>query len=773
MSERQTLMPLIPLREMVAFPMTIIPILVGREKSIVALKAAATSYQGYIFLAAQRNQTSETPTAEEIYPVGTVARIEKSVEQSNGSVRVVIQGLQRGQITRYVLDKDFFLVQVEPLEEINDHPEESAALSKNLIALFEEYIHRKRIKLHNVMPKLKPGQLSDVTDIVISLLNFPLKVKQSLLEEINAHLRGMRVLNILKKEVARLRAQGEAEPAASSGTEPSESSEFEEYKKKIAAAKLPERAAARAQEELDRLAAMPPFSAESTVSRYYLDWLLAVPWKKLGRENRDIHRAAAILDEDHYGLAKVKERILDYLAVRQLVKKPAGEILCFVGPPGVGKSSLSKSIARALDRKFVRVSLGGVRDEAEIRGHRRTYIGSYPGQIIKGLKKAGTMNPVFLLDEIDKLNADFRGDPASALLEALDPEQNAEFVDHYLDLEVDLSRIFFITTANEMDPIPPALFDRMEVIELPGYTEREKLQIARHFLLPKQAKKNGLSEDSFSISDELILKVISAYTREAGVRNLERQLAVILRKVARLMVEAGKEGRAPVLVDETLLAKFLGIPKFIGQKVSNQEEIGVATGLAWTSAGGDLLLVEARMMRGKGELILTGRLGEVMKESSSTAFSYTKLKLFELELATDELKNYDIHLHIPEGAVPKEGPSAGVTLAVAMISLLTGIPVKAGIAMTGEITLRGKVLPVGGIKEKVIAAHRYGIRTVLIPAENEKDFQEDVPEEVRRELTVHTITHMDQLLELVLARPIKLTNINSRVVRPQQEANLQ
>ncbi len=765
--------PLIPLREMVAFPMTIIPILVGREKSIVALRAASSSYQGYIFLAAQKNQTSEAPTPEDIYPVGILARIEKSVEQSNGSVRVVIQGLRRGQVTRYVLSEDFFLVQVETLDEIADRPEEFAPLSKSLIALFEEYIHRKRIKLHNVMPKLKPGQLSDVTDIIISLLNFPLKVKQSLLEELNVHLRGMRVLNILKKEVARLRTQGETESTAPGGVEPAENSEFEEYKKKIAAAKLPERAAARAQEELDRLSAMPPFSAESTVSRYYLDWLLSVPWKKLGRENRDIRRAAAILDEDHYGLVKVKERILDYLAVRQLVKKPAGEILCFVGPPGVGKSSLSKSIARALDRKFVRVSLGGVRDEAEIRGHRRTYIGSYPGQIIKGLKKAGTMNPVFLLDEIDKLNADFRGDPASALLEALDPEQNSEFIDHYLDLEVDLSRIFFITTANELDPIPPALHDRMEVIELSGYTEREKLQIARHFLLPKQARKNGLTEGSFSISDELILQVISAYTREAGVRNLERQLAVILRKVARIQVEAGKKEFTPVTIDDALLVRFLGIPKFTGQKVPSQAEIGVSTGLAWTSAGGELLLVEARMMRGKGELILTGRLGEVMKESSSTAFSYTKLKLFELELATDELKNYDIHLHIPEGAVPKEGPSAGVTLAVAMISLLTGIPVRAGMAMTGEITLRGKVLPVGGIKEKVIAAHRYGIRTVLVPAENEKDYLEDVPEEIRREMTVHTIDHMDRLLDLVLAGPIKLTNINSRVVRPMLEANLQ
>jgi ATP-dependent Lon protease len=577
----------------------------------------------------------------------------------------------------------------------------------------------------------------------------------------------------LKKEVLQLRSQHDIEPKLK--REDGQETDYEEYKKKIAAAQLPEYVKTRADEELERLAAMPPYSAEGTVSRYYLDWLLAIPWKKFKKENKDIRRAAQILDEDHHGLRKVKDRILDYLAVRLLVKKSEGEILCFVGPPGVGKSSLSKSIARALDRKFVRVSLGGVKDEAEIRGHRRTYIGSYPGQIIKGLKKAGSMNPVFLLDEIDKMNSDFRGDPASALLEALDPEQNSEFIDHYLDLELDLSQVFFITTANFADNIPPALLDRMEVIELPGYTEREKLQIAKKFLLKKQAEKNGFSPDEIQISDDDLLCIINEYTREAGVRNLEREIAVIMRKTARSIIEAGKKGKEKEIkiIDRDLLQKYLGIPKYSAQKIFHHSEIGVAMGLAWTAAGGDILVVEARMLKGKGELILTGRLGEIMKESSAAAFSYTKLKLFELELDTEELKNYDIHLHIPEGAVPKEGPSAGVTLAVSLISLLTGIPIRSDYAMTGEITLRGKILPVGGIKEKIIAAHRYGIRNILIPSENEKDFREDIPEELKKDIQVHPVDTMDELLDIVLENPIKIKNIKSKVIRPLQEANLQ
>jgi ATP-dependent Lon protease len=724
LSAKELVLPLIPLRELVSFPTVIVPILVGRDKSVNALKASLSQHGGYIFMAAQKNQATETPLTEELYETGTIAKIEKAAEQSNGSYRIVIQGLKRGRILQVVDNRDFYLVRLAVLEERAEPGKDLLELSRSLIALFEEYINLKRVRLPGIMTRLKPSQLADASDIIISIINLPLKVKQSLLEELDTYARGVRVYNILKKEVLQLRSQRDIEPKLK--REEGQETDYEEYRTKIATAQLPDYVKARADEELERLAAMPPFSAEGTVSRYYLDWRLAIPWKKLKKENKDIRKAAQILDEDHYGLRKVKERILDYLAVRLLVKKAEGEILCFVGPPGVGKSSLSKSIARALDRKFVRVSLGGVKDEAEIRGHRRTYIGSYPGQIVKGLKKAGSMNPVFLLDEIDKLNADFRGDPASALLEALDPEQNSEFNDHYLDLDLDLSQVFFITTANFAENIPPALLDRMEVIELPGYTEREKLEIAKNFLLKKQAEKNGFSPDEVSIPDDILLRVINEYTREAGVRNLEREIAVIMRKTARGIIESGKKDKEKgrLVVDSERLQKFLGIPKYSNQKIFQRNETGVAIGLAWTAAGGDILVVEARMLRGKGELILTGRLGEVMKESSSAAFSYTKLKLFELELDTEELKNYDIHLHIPEGAVPKEGPSAGVTLAVSLISLLTGIPVRSDYAMTGEITLRGKILPVGGIKEKVLSARRAGIRTIIMPDKNKKDLSE-------------------------------------------------
>ncbi len=773
LNAKELILPLIPLRELVAFPNVIVPILVGRDKSVNALKASHAQYGGYIFLAAQKNQVSEAPAIEEIYEIGTIAKIEKSVEQNNGSFRLVVQGLKRGQILRYSGSDDYYLVQLSILEDVNESNKDLLELSRNLISLFEEYINLKRVRLPGIMTRLKPSQLADASDIIISIINIPLKIKQTLLEELNSYNRSVRVFNILKKEVLLLRNQRELEPNLK--REDGQESAYDDYKKKIATGRLPEYVKARADEELERLAAMPPYSAESTVSRYYLDWILAIPWNKFKKENKDIKRAAKILDEDHYGLRKVKERILDYLAVRLLVKKAEGEIICFVGPPGVGKSSLSKSIARALDRKFVRISLGGVKDEAEIRGHRRTYIGSYPGQIIKGLKKAASMNPVFLLDEIDKLNSDFRGDPASALLEALDPEQNSEFVDHYLDLEINLSQVFFITTANFSDAIPPALLDRMEVIELPGYTEREKLQIAKFFLLKKQAEKNGFAVDEIQISDDVLLKIITDYTREAGVRNLEREIAVIMRKTARTIIEQGKglKDRKAITIDQALLRKYLGIPKYSNQKIFLNNEIGVAIGLAWTAAGGDILMVEARMLKGKGELILTGRLGEVMKESSSAAFSYTKLKLFELEMDTEGLKNYDIHLHIPEGAVPKEGPSAGVTLAVSLISLLTGIAVKSDYAMTGEITLRGKILPVGGIKEKIIAAHRYGIKNILIPSENEKDFLEDIPDELKNDIRIFPVHTMDELLDIVLENPIKIKNIQSKVIRPFQEANLQ
>jgi ATP-dependent Lon protease len=794
------ILPLIPLREVVTFPAAIVPILVGRERSVNALKYAMEYYNNFLFLSVQKNQITETPDAEEVAEIGVIAKIERSAEQENGSFRVIIHGLERARINRFVKKDQYFLVSISTMEEIIDKDKNFFDLSRDLIAIFEEYISFKRVKLHGIVAKLESNRISEITDVIASVINIPLQLKQSLLEELDVHKRAVKVFNILKKEMVKLRAVREPD-ARRHREEGAAENEVEEYRRKINRAELPEYVKKRAEEELERLEMMPPFSAESTVSRSYLDWLLAVPWTTAKEENKNLNRASVILEEDHYGLEKPKDRILDYLAVRQLVNKPSGEILCFVGPPGVGKSSLSKSIARALDRAFVRVSLGGVRDEAEIRGHRRTYVGSYPGQIIKGLKKAKYKNPVFLLDEIDKLSSDFRGDPASALLEVLDPEQNSEFVDHYLDLEIDLSQVFFITTANTIDPIPPALKDRMEIIELPGYTEREKLHIAKDFLVKKQAEKNGLNVNDFEIHDQLILDIINRYTREAGVRNLERQIAIIMRKIARHFVHerdktalprleiepdteihqeaeeapwtADKPSLKPLMLTPQLMEKFLGIPKFNKRQVLDKNEVGVSIGLAWTQAGGDILIIESRCVRGKGDLILTGSLGDVMKESSSTAFSYSKIKISQLDFDTHEVEKYNIHLHLPEGAVPKEGPSAGVTLAVSIISLLTGIPVRSNYAMTGEITLRGKILPVGGIKEKIIAAHRYGITNVLIPSENEKDFKEDIPAEIKETMNVQFVDTMDELLDIVLEKPIKIKNINSKIIRPFEQGKIQ
>ena len=771
--KRELTLPLIPLRELVTFPSTIIPILVGREKSINSLRLAADEYNQYIFLSVQKNQLSDVPAPTEIYDVGVIARVEKSVEQNNGSFRVIIQGLERARIKHFIDSANHYLVQVEVLEEYLEEERDVFELSKNLIATFEEYVSLRKVKLHGIIAKLEANKLSEISDIIISVISVPLKLKQSLLEELDVFKRGVKVFNLLKKEVFKLKTSSRTE--AHRVKDESQESDIEEYRRKLQAAKLPPHVLKRGEEEVDRLSMMPPFSAEGTVSRYFLDWILAIPWKKEKRENKDIKSAAQVLDEDHYGLEKPKDRILDYLAVRQLSGRSVGEILCFVGPPGVGKSSLSRSIARALNREFTRISLGGVKDEAEIRGHRRTYIGSYPGQIIKGLKKAGVRNPVFLLDEIDKLSSDFRGDPASALLEVLDPEQNHEFIDHYLDLEIDLSKVFFITTANSVEPIPPALMDRMEIIELPGYTEREKSEIARRYLIPKQARKAGLDPDRLRISDELLMAVINEYTREAGVRNLERQVAMIIRKVVREVVENHSEAdtQSAVEISRSRLENFLGVPRFANTRKLEQNEIGVAMGLAWTVTGGDILIIEARFLKGKGDLILTGRLGEIMKESSSTAFSCAKLKLFELDFDTDGLEKYNIHLHIPEGSVPKEGPSAGITLTVALISLITGIPVRSDFAMTGEITLRGQILQVGGIKEKVLAAHRYGIRNVLMPKENEKDFREDIPEDVRNDIQFYFVHSIDEVLELVLEKPLKIKNISSKVIKPFLDTNLQ
>ncbi len=762
--------PLIPLRELVTFPSTIIPILVGREKSIAALKISKKLYGNYVFLSVQTNQISEDPSKNEISKIGILAKIEKINEQRNGSFRVIIQGLQRGIVEKYVRDNDFFLVKVNLLVDVISESEQSLNIESELIKYFKEYMTLNKFKIDGIIAKLRGSKLAEVTNIIPSILNISIQHKQALLEETDVIKRGESLLAILKKELFKIRSIIELKQTGSDVT----GSDADEYRKKFNKGNFPANVKESALKEIDRFELMPPFSAEGTVSRSYLDWLLMIPWNKLKKENGNLKNASKILDDDHYGLEKVKERVLDYLAVKQLKKDPIGEIICFVGPPGVGKSSLSKSIARALSKPFVRISLGGVKDEAEIRGHRRTYIGSYPGQIVKGLKKAKYMNPVFLLDEIDKLSSDFKGDPSSALMEVLDSDQNTEFVDHYLDLEIDLSKVFFITTANSIENIPSPLLDRMEIIEIDGYTQMEKLQIAKNYLIKNQSEKNGINPKDFSINDEILMKVISSYTRESGVRDLERQIGNITRKIARSFVEKGKKNSSDkLIVNEKLIEKFLGIPIYNDMKILEKSEVGVSVGMAWTPFGGDLLIIESKYLKGNGELILTGRLGEVMKESSSTAYSFVKLKLYEMEFDVDLLESYNIHLHIPQGAVPKEGPSAGVTLAVAMISLLTGIKVKANFAITGEITLRGEILAVGGIKEKIIASHRYGVKNVIIPFENKRDYIEDIPEEVKKSIKVHFVENMDEVLEIVLEKTIKLKNIKSRIIKPYMNSNIQ
>ncbi len=765
--------PLIPLRELVAFPSTIIPILVGREKSVAALKLSSEKYGNHIFLSVQANQFNEDPTADEVNSIGIIAKVEKSVQQKNGSFRVIIHGLHRGIIEKFIVKDDVYIVKVNSLEDSRpDEDLNDISWKKDIINIFAEYMEKKRFNIPGILTKLEKSNANEISNIISSILSIPVKDKQYLLEELNVTKRLKRIIFMMKKENLKMRSSGNDWKARR--PEEVQENDVEEYRAKIDELDLPERVREGALKELQRFELMPPYSAESTVSRTYLDWLLVIPWEKYKDENSDIKEASKILDEDHYGLIKVKERILDYLAVRQVLEKPSGEILCFIGPPGVGKSSLSKSIARALNRPFVRISLGGVKDEAEIRGHRRTYIGSYPGQIVKGLKKAKYMNPVFLLDEIDKLSSDFRGDPASALMEVLDPEQNIEFIDHYVDIEMDLSKVFFITTANSRESIPPALWDRMEIIEIPGYTRMEKMQIARNFLLKKQAGKNGAKIDNIEFSDDLLSEVIHKYTREAGVRDYERQLGKILRKITRYFVEnKEKPPSEKFILKKEHLKQFLGVAKYSDIKILKQSETGVAVGMAWTPYGGELLIIESRFINGKGELILTGRLGEVMRESSSTAFSYIKLKLFELGFDINSLEKYNIHLHIPQGAVPKDGPSAGVTLAVSMISQLTGIKVRANFALTGEITLRGEILPVGGIKEKIIAAHRYGVKNVVIPEENRKDYLEDIPDEIKESIKIHFVENMDALLDLVLEESIEMENIKSKVIKPDLSSNIQ
>ncbi|GEA16399.1 MAG: ATP-dependent Lon protease [Moorella sp. (in: firmicutes)] len=764
------ILPLLPLRGVIVFPYTVIHLDVGRERSVSAIEEAMLRDR-VIFLAMQKEAQDDDPGEDDIYTTGTIAEIKQLLKLPGGTIRILVEGIRRGKIKEYLSHDPFLKVEVEEAPEPAETSSEIEALMRCLIDEFETYVKMsKRIPPETVVAVVsleEPGRLADV---VASHLNLKLTDKQAVLEAVDIKERLNLLCEILAKEKEilelerkiNLRVRKQMEKTQKEyylreqmkaiqkelGEKDERAAEVEELRQKIEAARLPKEVRERALKEVERLEKMPPMVAEATVVRNYLDWLLSLPWNKQTRDRLDIKVAERILDEDHYGLQEVKDRILEYLAIRQLARKMKGPIICFVGPPGVGKTSLAKSIARALQRKFVRISLGGVRDEAEIRGHRRTYVGALPGRIIQGMKQAGTRNPVFLLDEIDKLSSDFRGDPASALLEVLDPEQNYMFSDHYIEAPFDLSRVMFITTANVEYSIPRPLLDRMEVIRIPGYTEEEKVKIAALHLVPKQIKEHGLKKDQLEISENALRRIVREYTREAGVRNLERQIATICRKTARDIV-SGKTKAVRITAGN--VEDYLGIPRYRHTEAFQNEMVGVANGLAWTEAGGEVLNVEVSVMKGKGNLTLTGKLGDVMKESAYAGFSYIRSRADTLGLEADFHEKHDLHIHVPEGAIPKDGPSAGITMATAMASALMGVPVKGDVAMTGEITLRGRVLPVGGIKEKILAAHRAGVKNIILPRENEKNL-EDIPANIRRKLNFILVEHMDEVLKEALVR---------------------
>ncbi|HHW07516.1 MAG TPA: endopeptidase La [Clostridia bacterium] len=763
-------LPLLPLRGLLVFPNMVIHLDVGRDRSVNAIDEAMNSDRE-ILLVMQKDAQVDVPDLDDVYQIGTVAEIKQLLKLPGGTIRVLVEGLTRARITRLLETDPVMRVEVEIPGETYEKTLEIEALVRNLRELFEQYVKvSKKIPPETVMAVVaieEPGRLADV---IASHLILKLSDKQEILEAIDIKERLEKLLQILTNEMeilelerrisARVRRQMEKTQKEyylreqlkaiqkELGEKDEKAAEVDELREKIEKAKLPKAVEEKALKELERLEKMPPMVAEATVVRNYLDWLLSVPWSKETRDRLDIHAAEKILDEDHYGLQDVKDRILEYLAIRQLAPKIRGPILCFVGPPGVGKTSLGKSIARCLGRKFVRMSLGGVRDEAEIRGHRRTYVGAMPGRIIQGLKNAGTRNPVFLLDEIDKLGSDFRGDPSSALLEVLDPEQNNSFSDHYLEVPYDLSKVLFITTANVTHTIPRPLLDRMEVIQISGYTEEEKLEIAKRHLLKKQMQEHGLKDDMLTVSDNALRKIIREYTREAGVRNLERQIATVCRKTARDIV--AKKVTAGKITSKNL-DTYLGMPRYRKRQAEKHNEVGVATGLAVTEFGGDVLAVEATLLNGKGKVTLTGQLGDVMKESAYAGLSYLRSRSEELNIPEDFHETMDIHIHVPEGAIPKDGPSAGITMATALASALTNRPVRKDVAMTGEITLRGRVLAIGGVKEKVLAAHRVGIQHIILPRENEKDLEE-IPAEIRRKLKFHLVEHLDEVLEQALVR---------------------
>src|SRR5215475_11794531 len=774
-------LPMMPIREVVIFPHMMTPFLVGRESSVRALEEALAGDKK-IFLAAQHDESVDDPRPDEIYSVGTIANIVQSLKQADGNLKVLVEGVERGKILSVNEDEGYFKATIKTFSFKIETGTQLDALTSRATSLFEQYVKlSQNVNYDTMVAAIRgddPGKLADTIGANIQLAT---EEKQELLEIFDPIERLNRIADVLDIEIEKLnmdrtiqtrvkrqmeRAQkeyylNEKIKAIQKELGRGEKSEFDELKKKIDSAGMPKEVQEKATQELKKLEAMPPMSAESTVSRNYLDWLLAVPWKKKSKEIRNIEHAEKILNSDHYGLEKIKDRILEFLAVRQLVKNPKGSILCFVGPPGVGKTSLGMSIAKATGRKFVRMSLGGVRDEAEIRGHRRTYIGALPGQIIQMMKKAGTKNPVLMLDEVDKLASDFRGDPSAALLEVLDPEQNWMFQDHYLDVEYDLSQVFFVATANVLHTIPAALQDRMEVLRLHGYTELEKVEIAKQFLVRKQRDAAGLSEKQVQFNDDAIREVIRSYTREAGVRNLEREIGNICRKVARRVVKEG-QGYGITLTGENV-SEFLGVAKFRDALAHEKNEIGLVTGLAWTEVGGSILSTEVSIVEGKGKPTITGQLGDVMQESAQAAITYVRSRAARLGVPKDFYRNVDIHIHVPEGAIPKDGPSAGITMATAIASAMSKIAVRRDIAMTGEITLRGKVLPIGGLKEKLLAALRAGITEAIIPKENEKDLPE-VPENIRTQMKIHLVENMDQVLKIALEGP--LPEISEEAAQP-------
>ncbi len=766
----QTL-PMVPLRDVVVFPHTMIPFVVGRKSSLSAVEHALSSGKK-IFLATQKDAKIDNPAPADINAIGTIANIIQNLKLPNGNIKLLVEGNSRGRVLEIEESGSHLTALIKIIESKSDLTPELEKEMQKAVGLFEKYVKLSpNLPYETMISTIRVTEPGRLTDTISAHLQVGIEEKQRLLETFEPKERLSSIIEILENEVDKLRVDRKIHHRVKKQMEKAQKeyylsekmkaiqqelgrkderiNEIEEFKQKIEGARMPKEAKEKALQELKRLEVMPPISAEATVSRNYLEWLLCMPWSKRSKENRDIGRAERILNEDHYGLEKIKERIVEFLAVRRLVTNPKGSILCLTGPPGVGKTSLAKSVARATGRKFVRLSLGGVRDEAEIRGHRRTYIGAFPGQIIQMMKKAGTRNPVFLLDEVDKMSMDFRGDPSAALLEVLDAEQNSTFVDHYLDTEYDLSQVMFIATANVLHTVPPALKDRMEVLRLAGYTLSEKINIAQRFLVPKQLKEHGLDTEKIKFDDVAVRDVIEKYSREAGVRNLEREIASICRKVARKVVKEGDEFALTLTAD--MLSDYLGVPKFRPKEAEKKNDIGVAVGLAWTEVGGEIMTTEATMMKGKGKLTLTGKLGDVMQESAHAALSYVRSRAEDFEIDEGFFRRFDTHVHVPEGAIPKDGPSAGITIATTLVSLFSKIPVRGDVAMTGEITLRGKVLPIGGLKEKVLAAHRFGMKTVIMPKDNEKDLA-DVPPEVQSELEFKPVDTMDEVLEIALER---------------------